>query len=149
MNSKKRLVRFGIAFGIVALGVGAFAAYELCWLTSAERNTAQTALVAVDGLQTSGALSDEEFDVKAKQVEQTVETAQQAALTVRDQKVAFALARYLGSIEVEQGAIRTQNRALREDADPAGRYLLADSSLYAGRSAATRSLSLSLHETLD
>lgn len=148
MASKKSLVRFGKVFGIVALVAGAFAAYQLCWLTSAERGAAQSALTAADGLQASNALSDEEFDAKAVQVEETVENAREAAFTVRDQKVAFALARYLGSIEVEQGAIR-QNRAQGENAGPAGRYVLADNSLLAGRSAATRSLSLSLHETLD
>jgi hypothetical protein len=149
MKSNKRWVRTGIALGIAVLGVGAFAAYQLYWLTSAEHSTAQSALAAVDGLQTVNALSDEEFDAKAKQAEEAVDAARDAALTVRDQKVAFALARYLGSIEVEQGAIREENRAQRADADPAGRYLTVGSSLHPGRSAATRSLSVSLHETLD
>ncbi len=149
MKSKKSVVRVGIALGIVAVCVGAFAAYELYWLTSAERNAAQSALALVDGLQTVNALSDEEFDAKAKQADEAVDSAREAALTVRDQKVAFALARYLGSIEVEQGAIRIESRGQQANADPAGRYVLVGSSLYAGRSAATRSLSVSLHETLD
>jgi hypothetical protein len=148
MTSKKRLVRLGITLGTVAVLAGVFAVYQFCWLTSAERSAAQSALTAVDSLQASNALSDEEFDAKAVQVEETVENAREAAFTVRDQKVAFSLARYLGSIEVEQGAIR-QNRAQGQNAEPAGRYVLADNSLLAGRSAATRSLSLSLHETLD
>ena len=147
MKSKKSLVRIGMALGIVAAVVGAFAAFENCWLTSSERDAAQSALVAVDGLQTSNLVTDEEFAAKAKQAETSVEIAQETALTVRDQNVAFALARYLGSIEVEQGDIRMQNRAQQADADPVGRYVLVQ--MPADRSAATRSLSLSLHKELD
>jgi hypothetical protein len=149
MDLKKKLGRIGIALGIVAAGVGAFTAYQLCWLTSAERDAAHAALAAVDGLQTYNALSDDQFDAKAQQAEETVETAREAALTVRDQKVAFALRRYLGSIEVEQGVIRMQKQAQRDEADSAEGYVLVDSSVHAGRTAATRSLRLSLHEALD
>jgi hypothetical protein len=146
MKLNRRLVRIGIALGIVVIGIGAFTAYQQCWLTSAEHNAAQSALVAVDGLQTVNALSDEEFDAKAQQAEESVETAREAAFTVRDQKVAFALRRYLGSIEVERSAIRMQKR---DEADSSIGYGLVDSSLHAGRTAAARSLRLSLLEQLD
>ena len=82
MKLNRRLVRIGIALGIVVVGIGAFTAYQQYWLTLAEHNAAQSALVAVDGLQTVNALSDEEFDLKAQQAEESVEAARAAAFTV-------------------------------------------------------------------
>jgi hypothetical protein len=135
LQSKKFLVRFGIGFGSALVAFGALVAAECFWLTSAERNSAQAALTAIDGLQNSDAFNDEEFDARAQAVQNSVEAARETARTARDQQVAFALIQYLGSIEAEREAMRTHGLAQEEFAAP--------------ESVTSRTLGLKLHETLD
>jgi len=124
----KILLRFGLGFGIGMVVIASFVGLEYSWLTSGERTAAQQALTAIDNLQTFG-LNDENSDAQLQQTESAVEIARQAVRTQRDQKVAFALMQYLGSVELD-----------RERA--AGTSHLASST-------AKHSLSLKLHETLD
>jgi len=135
VKSKKFLVRFGIGFASALVAFGALVAAECCWLTSAERNSAQAALTAIDNLQNSATFSDEDFDARAQEVQNAVEAARRTAHTARDQQVAFALIQYLGSIESEREAMRTRGLAQEEIAVP--------------ENATSRTLSLKLHETLD
>ncbi len=135
LRSKKFLVRFGIGFGSALVAVGALVAFECCWLTSSERNTAQAALTAIDDLRNFSTFNDEDFDARAQVVQDAVEAARQAAHTARDQQVAFALIQYLGSIEAEHEAMRTR--------------VLTSEQIAAPESASSRSLSLQLHETLN
>jgi hypothetical protein len=135
LKSKKFLVRFGIGFGSALVAVGALVGAECFWLTSAERNSAQAALTAIDNLQNSSTFSDEDFDARAQEVQNAVEMARQAAHTARDQEVAFALIQYLGSIEAEHEATRTR--------------VLTSEEITVPESPTSRSLSLKLHETLD
>jgi hypothetical protein len=140
---KKNLAGFGVVLGLVAGVGGAFWVIESHWLTSAERGAAQTALTAIDNLQDAGPVSDEDFDAKVDQAEQAVEAAQLAASTSRDQNVAYALMRYLGSTVKEQDTMRMQNRGSAEqgpefDAQP----LSAEFTI-------RHSLSSSLHQTLN
>jgi hypothetical protein len=145
LKSKKFMVRFGIGFVAAFVAFGALAAFECCWLTRAERNSAQAALVAIDGLQDFNSLSDDDFDARVQDVQNAVVTARQAAATIRDQQVAFALVRYLSSIEIERNVSRRQQQS-----DSLGEQeLRSDAALHMGQNGIVRSLSSSLHQTLD
>jgi hypothetical protein len=148
MKLKKNIVGLGVAVGLAVAGVGGFFAIEACWLTSSERGAAQTALAAIDQLQNVGSVSDEDFSARADQAEQAIEAARQAAVTNRDQDVAYALMRYFGSTIKEQDTMRMEIRAERSstsaDRDPA-----SDPQLHTAEFATRHSLSSSLHETLD
>ncbi len=149
IKSKKTLLVGGTILGIVASSVCTFAAVQLCWLTPAERDAARTALTTVDGLRDVALVNGDDADQSLRQAEDQVESARQAARTMRDQDVAFALMQYLSSIELERGAMRMQGIAPEQVEPPGGRNLQLAGSAPLTETASIHSMRLKLHKTLD
>ena len=104
--SKRTTRRILVGLGIVIAGFFAWAAVEQYWLTSGERDAAKAALAQIDGLQDFTSLSDQDFDARVKQAEAKVETAKHAAVTQRDEGLAFDLEVYLGETRIDRDQIR-------------------------------------------
>jgi type IV secretory pathway VirJ component len=148
MKSTKTFAALGAAFGIITASVCTFAAVQMCWFTPGEQNAARAALTAVDDLQNFASANGDDPDSRLRQAEDAVETARQAARTTRDQKVAFALIQYLGSIEAERAATQAQAPAPERIAAPAVEDLAPGETTHLTE-AASRSMSLKLHALLD
>lgn len=149
IKSKRFFVRFGIGFAAAFVVAGTWLVFEFAWLSAGERSAAQPALVAIDGLQNVDVVKDDDYDAKVQQVQKTVENARQSAATFRDQQVAFALLQYLGSIEIEQETIRTSGLAQNRIEAPEIRGLGPAETTHLTDNAASRSLSLKLHQALN
>ncbi len=149
INSKKFLVRFGIGFAAAFVVAGTWLVFEFSWLTASERNAAQPALMAIDGLQSFDAVNDDDYDAKVHDVQATVENARQSAATFRDQQVAFALLQYLGSVETERETMRTSGLAQNRIEAPEIRDLGPQETTHLMDNAASRSLSVKLHQALN
>jgi hypothetical protein len=107
-TSRKILVVTGIVLGILALGIGSLYEVNERWLTPREKSLAKAAFAQIDALQDVASFSDEDFDAKSKDAEAKVKAAQQAAMTVRDEQIAFVLDGYRGEIEDERDNIKMQ-----------------------------------------
>jgi apolipoprotein N-acyltransferase len=105
-TSRKILVWFGVVFGVLVVGFVSLYEIERHWLTPGERSAAKVALAQIDGLQDFASLSDEDFNAREKQAEAKVEDAKQAAVTERDDWVAFELSFYLDDTQSDQREIR-------------------------------------------
>jgi hypothetical protein len=110
--TRKILVGFGIAFWIVTIGLGALFVVERSWVTPGERRTGRDALMQIEALRNSGSISDEDFDLRDKQVRGRIEVAEKAARTYRDARIADSLDFYLGETETVRMNIKMRN--LRE-----------------------------------
>jgi hypothetical protein len=101
-TSRKILLGFGIV--VVSLIGVFFIGYEIeiHWLTAGERIAAKAALVQVEELENSRPMTREEFEARSKKVEASVELADHAVRTVKDQLVEMRLGLYLMSVEVER-----------------------------------------------
>jgi len=66
----------------------------------------------IEALRNSGSISDEDFDLRDKQVRGRIEVAEKAARTYRDARIADSLDFYLGETETVRMNIKMRN--LRE-----------------------------------
>jgi hypothetical protein len=105
-TTRKILIVSGIVLGIAAVGLGVLYEVNLRWLTTRERNAAKVALAEIDGLQDFAPLSDQDFDTKDKQAKAEVEAATNAAVTQRDDWLAFQLDIFLSETEGDRDEVR-------------------------------------------
>jgi apolipoprotein N-acyltransferase len=148
-TSRKIWVGIGIVFGIAAVGFGTLYLVERHWLTSGEREAGKAALVQIDALQNFDLISDEDFDARAKQAEEKVEAAKQAALTIRDERVADILYVYVSGIETEQGDVKLRKLMQQKRIATTGaQQELADSISSSGKEVTQFARSV-LHKALD
>ncbi len=101
-TSWKICVGIGVFWGVVLIAVAAHDAIQQYWLSPGERRAARTALMQIDALQDVGAVSDQDFDASEKQVEQRVKIASNAAWTMRDSEVSWALSACLLATRMER-----------------------------------------------
>jgi uncharacterized protein HemX len=94
-TSRKILIIGGMVIALLLLAYGFGYEIEIHWLTQGEHDTARAALQQIDALQDARSLSDEEFEILAKQAEAKVKAAEDSARTSRDEVVAMQLGVYL------------------------------------------------------
>lgn len=107
-GTRKMLVVFGCAIGIVLVALVSWRVVDRLWITRGERNAAKSALVQLDALQDSGVLSDMDFAARAKQAEGSVNVAEQAARTTRDRFIVAELMNYQAVVLERQVQSRRQ-----------------------------------------
>jgi len=105
-TTRRILVWFGIISGILVVGFVALYEVERHWLTPGERSAARAAQTQIDALQDFASLSDQDFDAKDKQAKAEVEAATNAAVTQRDDWLAFQLDVYLSETEGDRDEVR-------------------------------------------
>ena len=110
---RKVSVRAGIVLGVLAVVLGVALVIELNWMTSGERKAATTALQEIDALQGYIAVNNDGFEEKDRQARQSLNEAEQAARTIRDNGAASDLSYYLFSTEEDRktAALRAEVRA--------------------------------------
>ena len=107
-TSRKLFVGIGIVFVLFYSGNAALSLIGQHWLTPGERNAAREALLQIDELQNLVQSSDQDFNAKAKMVQQAVDFADKAAWTARDRHIVGELMGYSVLPVIDRYHFRTQ-----------------------------------------
>jgi hypothetical protein len=91
--SKRTTRKILVGFAIVVVGFGVVFTVEVKWLTPGERVAAKQALASLDVLQNLNS-GDEDFLKRTTQVHALIDVADQAAWTLRDDRIVTALRAY-------------------------------------------------------
>jgi hypothetical protein len=107
-TSRKIGIKVGFVFCILAAALMGWFLLETRLITPGERSAGRKALTQVDALQNLDGISNEDFKAREKQAKLKIETAQRAALTVRDGGVYAALGSYLLMTEMGRDDVQNQ-----------------------------------------
>jgi hypothetical protein len=101
-TSRKILIGFGITVVVVAVGFVVLNALDERWITPSERKAGRAALAQIEVLQNFNQMNDSEYDAGALQAKQKIDTAEQAAWTAQDKRIALMLLGYFESTDVKR-----------------------------------------------
>jgi hypothetical protein len=93
-TSRKILKIVGLSFATIVVAGGIIAGVELQWITPPERTAGRIALARIEDLQKESDSNEDEYKSRKEQADAAVESAQDAAWTLRDRKLAYALLGY-------------------------------------------------------
>ncbi|MGD0444936.1 MAG: hypothetical protein ABSA39_13465 [Edaphobacter sp.] len=96
-TSRKILIGLGIVVVLLVVGFVVLNTLDERWITPPERRAGRAALAQIEVLQNSDQLSDSEYDAGALQAKHKIDTAEQAAWTAQDQRIAAMLLGYFVS----------------------------------------------------
>jgi hypothetical protein len=105
-TTRKILVRSGSVLGVVVVVFAIWLAVEWYWFTPGERKSSRAAIAQIDSMQALEPMSQPQFDSMAREAKEKVEGAKQAAWTIRDKDVAYALEAYLFLTTTEQECLQ-------------------------------------------
>jgi hypothetical protein len=98
-TSRKILIGLGIVVILLVVGVVVLNALDERWITPPERKAGRAALAQIEVLQNFDQMSDSEYDAGALQAKQKINTAEQAAWTAQDKRIALMLLGYFTSTD--------------------------------------------------
>jgi hypothetical protein len=119
------------------------------WLTPGERKNSEVALVQIDDLQHVNGVSDQEFVVRARQANRTVEIARESAWTARGNKIASDLDSYFLLTVFERYAVRKRELSFQKQDPLPEMYRQLKEGVPSLRGDTKSSISARLHRALD
>jgi hypothetical protein len=98
-TSRKILIGLGIVVVLLVVGFVLLNTLDERWITPPERRAGRAALAQIEVLQNFDQMSDSEYDAGPLQAKQEIDTAEQAAWTSQDKRIALLLLGYFGSTD--------------------------------------------------
>ena len=105
-TSRKILIGLGIVVVLLVVGFVVLNALDERWITPPERKAGRAALAQIEVLQNFNQMSDSEYDAGALQAKQEIDTAEQAAWTSQDKRIAFLLLGYFDSTDRKRSHLK-------------------------------------------
>jgi hypothetical protein len=98
-TSRKILIGSGIVVALLVVGFVVLNALDERWITPPERKAGRAALAQIEVLQNFEQMSDLEYDAGALQAKRKIDTAEHAAWTAQDERIALMLLGYFASTD--------------------------------------------------
>jgi hypothetical protein len=114
-TSRKILIGFGITVVVVVVGFFVWNTLDERWITPSERNAGRAALAQIEVLQDFNEMSDAEYDAGALQAKQRIDSAEQAAWTSQDRRIAFLLLGYFDLTDGKRSYLKFKLPAKRSE----------------------------------
>jgi hypothetical protein len=105
-TSRKILIGLGIVVVLLVVGFVVLNTLDERWITPPERKAGRAALAQIEVLQNFNQISDSEYDAGALQAKQGIDTAEQAAWTSQDKRIAFLLLGYFDSTDRKRSHLK-------------------------------------------
>jgi hypothetical protein len=114
-TSRKILIGLGIVVVLLVVGFVVLNALDERWITPSERKAGRAALAQIEVLQNFNQMSDSEYDAGALQAKQEIDTAELAAWTAQDRRIALLLLGYFESTDVKRSHLKLKFPAKRPE----------------------------------
>jgi hypothetical protein len=114
-TSRKILIGLGIVVVLLVVGFVVLNALHERWITPSERKAGRAALAQIEVLQNFNQMSDSEYDAGALQAKQEIDTAELAAWTAQDRRIALLLLGYFESTDVKRSHLKLKFPAKRPE----------------------------------
>ena len=105
-TSRKILIGLGITVVALVVGFLVLSTLDERWITPPERKAGRAALAQIEVLENFNQMSDAEYDAEALQAKQKVDTAEQAAWTSQDRRIAIMLLGYFAMTDGKRSDLK-------------------------------------------